>query len=204
MAIGAVIGAGVSVAVYVGISYLTDQKITNGGLAGAALSGAITGAISGVDGPIAGTMMKMAGVAVTTSSLAVGTALVNGVVGAAAYVESTALQNAIDVPAGEEPVPVTALGIATAGVASGAVSVLDKPMRGMYSIAQAQYFAPGRTVNSMFSPSAISNVYKPIVQSGSLESAVVTFIQPVLLPQENNGCEYNNLGFTDDPVCLMQ
>lgn len=204
MAIGAVIGAAVSVAVYVGVSYITDQKITNGGLAGAALSGAITGAVSGVAGPVAGTMMKMAGIAVTTSSLTVGTALVNGVVGAAAYVESTALQNAIDVPAGEEPVPVTALGIATAGMASGAASALDEPMRGMYSIAQAQYFASGRTVNSMFSPSAVSNIYKPIVQSGSLGDTTMTLIQPILLPQESSGCEYNDLGFADDPVCLMQ
>ncbi len=206
MAIGALIGAAASVAVYVGVSAMTGEKMTWGRVAGAALAGGITGAMAGVAGPIAGTVMGMAGVSVTTTSLAVGTAVVNAAVGAAAYVESTALQNAIDVPNGEQPVPITVGGALTAGALSGvAGAIVDPlPMKGMFSIRQAQYFAPGRTINSLFSTSAVQNLYTPGLYSGLLENGLTNIVQPAVLNTVDSQCVYDDHGFSSDPSCVWE
>jgi len=202
MAIGALIGAAASVAVYVVASAVTGEKMTLGGAVGAAVTGGITGMMAGVAGPIAGTLL---GAGASTMSLVVGTFAVNAAVGAAAYVEGTAIQNAIDVPNGEQPVPITVEGALAAGALNGAAGAFVQPLpnAGMRTIAQASYFTPGRTVSSMFSASAINNMYIPFAQSGLLASGLTSIVQPYVKSTADSQCVYNDYGFSENASCAL-
>jgi hypothetical protein len=103
MAIGAAIGAVVSMASYAIVAHATGQEITAGGLAGAAVGGAIAGAVSVIAAPLAGTVMAAAGLEVTASSAAIGAAIVNGAGGATAYLAGGEATNAVDAIQGKDP-----------------------------------------------------------------------------------------------------
>jgi hypothetical protein len=87
--IGAVIGAGIGVVTYVGISVLRGQPITLGGLAGAAAGGAIAGGIAG--GLIGAGTGDPSALAVIASGV-----LVGGVSGAAGGFTDSVVSQAID------------------------------------------------------------------------------------------------------------
>jgi len=197
MLAGAVVGAAVSAGTYWALNTVMGREVTTGGLVGAAVSGAITGAVAGVAGPVAGTVMATAGIQVTAGSLAIGTAVLNGVVGAEAYVAGTTTQNLIDVPNGEQPVPITAGGMLTAGLANGVGSLLVSninPPVSQNSIAQAASFAPGRTWNTVFSQGAI---YSGVdIAAGAAIGTTSALYQPT--PDSN--CNYDNTGLLCFPV----
>jgi hypothetical protein len=138
-------------------------------------------------------------------SVAFGTMAVNAAVGAAAYVEGTTVQNAIDVPNGEPPVPITIEGALMAGALNGAAGALVQPLpsEGMRTIAQASYIAPGRTINSMFSASAINNLYIPFAQSGLLASGLTTMVQPYVESTADSQCVYDENGFSENASCAL-
>ncbi|MFZ5921837.1 MAG: RHS repeat-associated core domain-containing protein, partial [Chloroflexota bacterium] len=197
MAIGALVGAAVSAVAYVAVASVTHQEITTGGVIGAAVGGAIAGAVSGIAGPVAGTLMASVGIEVTATSLAVGTAVVNGAAGAAANVAATATTNAIDVPQGKPPIPITPEGVVTSAVAAGGLSLLAGAARpvtsGQYSLAQAKYFAPGRTWGTLFATQNARNIYSQIIIANGAGTSAGTALAPSLQPQPNYECEEDNL-----------
>jgi RHS repeat-associated protein len=174
MLVGAAVGAIVSVTAYAVMATFTGQEITPGGLAGAALGGAIVGAVSGIAGPVAGTALKAAQITVTATSSAVGTAVINGAAGAVAYVASTKLTNAIDVPRGKDEIPVTWSGMATSAALNSGFSLVASvaypiPLKsGQYTLKHAMRFAPGRTWKSLFASENADNVYRQVAYSNAL------------------------------------
>jgi RHS repeat-associated protein len=197
MAIGALVGAAVSAVAYVAVATVTHQEITTGGVIGAAVGGAIAGAVSGLAGPIAGTLMASVGIQVTATSLAVGAAVVNGAAGALANVAATATTNAIDVPQGKQPIPITPEGVITSAVAAGGLSMLAGAARpvtsGQYSLSQASYFAPGRTWGTLIATQNARNVYGQIIIANGAGSAAGTALTPYLQPQPNYECVEEDL-----------
>jgi len=74
----AAIGAGVNTLIYAGTQLVTGQEITTGGVLSAALSGAATGALMAVGGPLIGTVVRAVGI--SAISTGVGAKVVEGLV----------------------------------------------------------------------------------------------------------------------------
>ena len=174
MAIGAVIGATVSTIGYVAIASLTGQEITAGGLAGAAVAGAIGGAVSVIAAPLAGTIGL---------SVSAGAAVINGTASAVGYMAGGAVSNAVDRSEGRAPQFTPTLGgMAISAVTGGALSYAfgqALPVTsGQYSLAQASYFLPGRSIGTMFATQNAIYQYGQILWTTSLGASTAVTTAP--------------------------
>ncbi len=147
---GALIGGTISTAAYLVAAHLTGQEITAGGVAGAFASGAVAGAVSVFATPLAGSALKIAGMAATNTALTAGAAAVNAAGGATAYLAGGAVENIVNTTTGtgitfQPSLGGAAFNAATAGLLSvglgKAFPVSNSTMR---TLNQAKCFMPGR------------------------------------------------------------
>jgi len=149
--IGAVIGAGVGVVTYVGISVLRGRPITLGGLAGAAAGGAVAGGIAG--GLIGAGTGDPSALGVIVSGV-----LVGGVSGAAGGFTDSVVSQAIDQgqinwnQVGVDTAVGGAVG-ATLGLLFGCGKVLLRPRQPVR--------LPGRTTTEPPEPQPVERITPP-------------------------------------------
>ena len=165
MAAGAAIGGVISTVAYAATAKVTGNEVTLSGLVGAFAGGAVAGAVSVIATPLAGTLLSTIGVSATGAALIGGTAAVNAVGGAAAYLAGGYTQNAVDEAMGNTPTfqPSLPAAITSAGLSAMLSPVLSAnfPVSNntMSTIAQANHFMPGRTIATMFATQNARNMY---------------------------------------------
>ena len=185
--VGAGIGAVTSVSTYAIIASASGQEISVGGVLGAAVGGAIGGALTVIAPPLAGTIMTAVGLQVTAGSIAVGSAVINAAGGATAYFASGGVLNFVDELQGKEaefvPTIEGAIGSATfAGILSYGIGSAFPVGSGQYSLAQAQYFLPGRTFRTLFASQNAINQYAQV----GWTSAIGTWISTITSASQND------------------
>jgi hypothetical protein len=180
MAVGAVIGAAVSVASYALVSNAQGRDMTWSGAAGAAAGGAVAGAICVIAPAIAGSAITaVAGSAAATgTTLSIGTALVNAVGGVSAYMASGGTQNAVDELQGNEPTWKPSVeGVVVSAATAGAFSIAADaalPVSSLVNntIGRASTFMPGRTLHTLLATPNARNMYGQVLFTGWLGGVV--------------------------------
>ena len=152
---GALIGGTISTLGYLAAAHVSGQEVTAGGVAGAFASGAVAGVVSVFATPLAGSALKLAGMAATNTALTAGAAAVNAAGGATAYLAGGAVENTVNQATGagatfKPSVGGAALNAVTAGALSVGLSkafpVNNSTMRTMR---QAAHFMPGREAETI-------------------------------------------------------
>lgn len=152
---GALIGGTISTAGYLLAARLTGHEVTAGGVVGAFASGAVAGAVSVFATPLAGSALKLAGMAATNTALTAGAAAVNAAGGATAYLAGGAVENVVNQAIGEGVTFKPALGGAalnavTAGVLNiGLSKAFPVDNNIMRTMRQAAHFMPGRKAETI-------------------------------------------------------
>jgi len=147
---GALIGGTISTAAYLVAAHLAGQEITAGGVAGAFASGAVAGAVSVFATPLAGSALKIVGMAATNTALTAGAAAVNAAGGATAYLAGGAVENIVNTATGtgitfQPSLGGAAFNAATAGLLSvGLGKAFPVSSNTMRTLNQAKCFMPGR------------------------------------------------------------
>ncbi len=176
IAVGIGLGAGISSVAYVGGTLASGGKITASGLFLAASTGAFLGAVGAVAGPVGGSIAKLAGEEATG-------ALARGVTGSLLFGASVDANLA----SGQTDPKVLAaegvLSLATAGGSSEFLGEAGISTRGMTTLEQADYFAPGIGAFGTLSSNASAVVANGIVGGGwgaVAELAFKKYLQPQL------------------------
>ncbi len=152
---GALIGGTISTLGYLVAAHVTGQEVTVGGVVGAFASGAVAGAVSVFATPLAGSALKLAGIAATNTALTAGAAAVNAAGGATAYLAGGAVENIVNQATGggatfKPSVGGAALNAVTAGTLSVGLSKAFPVDNGtMRTMRQAAHFMPGRKAETI-------------------------------------------------------
>ena len=174
---GALVGATINTGIFMFTQIITGQEISGEGILVAAATGAISGVVSVVATPIAGTLIKYAG-GTASSIYAKGVSIgiqALGEVGAYA-VETMITGDEFNCEEATERVVFSS----AFNIIGGATNILPEPI-GMKTLKQSKYFSPRKSqvyINGLINPDRAANA-AAIMSAAAIETLVTSAYQSV-------------------------